>query len=66
MLAQFSVEASGYHYTYFTLEDGGSVTCSGNYIDSAILELDCDDTFCPLGTTVTLTGDGECSPCVNY
>ena len=54
-----SVQADDY-YTYFTLEDGGNVTCSGNYIESAVLELDCDDAYCPLGTTVTLSGDGEC------
>ncbi|CAJ1933039.1 unnamed protein product [Cylindrotheca closterium] len=46
-----------YYYTYFTLQDDGNVTCSGNYIESATLELDCENDYCPLGTTVTLTGD---------
>ena len=47
------------YYTYFTLQDDGNVTCSGNYIQSATLELDCENDYCPLGTTVTLTGDGK-------
>jgi len=56
LLSPLCVESNQY-YTYFTLRNDGSVTCSGNYIESATLSLDCEDEICPLGTTATLSGD---------
>jgi len=55
--AAASDEASDSYYTYFTLKNNGYVSCSGDYINSASLELECDEAYCPLGTTITLTGD---------
>eukprot|EP00526_Cylindrotheca_closterium_P019070 CAMPEP_0113612606 /NCGR_PEP_ID=MMETSP0017_2-20120614/6191_1 /TAXON_ID=2856 /ORGANISM="Cylindrotheca closterium" /LENGTH=223 /DNA_ID=CAMNT_0000521655 /DNA_START=49 /DNA_END=720 /DNA_ORIENTATION=+ /assembly_acc=CAM_ASM_000147 len=56
LFSPLGVHATDY-YTYFTLQDGGNATCNGNYIESATVDLDCDNDYCPLGTTVTLSGD---------